>query len=111
MKSIKYANEAGQFSISQQQAVIKLLEKIDKDKRLVKNWHPILLLNVNMKVIFKTIATKLKSVLTSLISQEQTAFVNKRSINEGSRLISDILKVCNLYDKEGYLVTIDLEIL
>ena len=49
-----------------------------------------------MKIISKTIASKLKQVLPSLISFEQTAYVNKSTINEGARLISDILEMCNL---------------
>ena len=41
LKSLKQAKEKGQLSISQRQAVIKLIEKKDRDKRYIKNWRPI----------------------------------------------------------------------
>ena len=38
-----------ELSASQTQAVIKLLEKMDKDRRFIKNWRPISLLNNDEK--------------------------------------------------------------
>ena len=35
----------------QRQAVIKLIEKRDKDKRFINNWRPISLLNMDYKII------------------------------------------------------------
>ena len=60
---------------SQRQAVIKLTEKKDSDKRLIKNWRPISLLNIDLKlVITKALATRLKKVFSSLIPPNQTAY-------------------------------------
>ena len=42
-----YAHEHGELSNSQKQAVITLLEKKGKDKRFIKNWRPISLINVD----------------------------------------------------------------
>ena len=47
----------GSLSISQRQAVMKLLEKKDRDKRYTKNWRPISLLNIDTKIIPKAFAT------------------------------------------------------
>ena len=49
-------------------------EKKDKDKKLIKNWRPISLLNVDAKLISKVLAERLRKVLTSLISKNQTAY-------------------------------------
>ena len=38
---------------SQRQAATQLLEKKDKEKRLISNWRPLSLLNVNYKIISK----------------------------------------------------------
>ena len=42
--SANKAFEVGELHTSQKLAVIKLIEKKDKNKRLIKNWRPIFLL-------------------------------------------------------------------
>ena len=56
----------GELSASQRQAVITSLDK-GKDWSLIENWRPISLLNVDYKIISKTIANRLKVVLPKLI--------------------------------------------
>ena len=53
LKCLNYAFSKGVLSASQRQAVITLIEKKGRDKRLIKNWRPISLLNVDAKVISK----------------------------------------------------------
>ena len=74
--SITKAFYRGELSHSQKQAVIKLIEKKNRDKKLVKNWIPILLLNIDTNLISKVLAERLENALVSLISSEQTAYVN-----------------------------------
>ena len=45
--SIMEAREKNKLSISQCQAVIKLIKKKERDKQFIKNWSPISLINVN----------------------------------------------------------------
>ena len=70
---------------SQRQAVIKLLEKKDNNKRLNSNWGPVSLLNSDDKIISKIFAFRLKFVLPNLISSQQAAYVAQRRINESGR--------------------------
>ena len=56
LKSHSYAFSVGEVPTSQRQAVIILIEKKWRDKRLIKNWRPISLLNVDAKIIFKILA-------------------------------------------------------
>ena len=58
------------------------------DKRFIKNWRPISLLNVDIKLISKVLASRLKSVISSIVNKSQDAYVNNRFISESGRLIS-----------------------
>ena len=109
INSLKQAKIEGILSISQRQAVRKLLEKKDRDKRCKKNWSLISLLNIDTKIIFKAFAAKLKPILPSITSSNQTAYVEKRCIGESGRLISDIIEISGKENVPGYLVTMDLE--
>ena len=67
------------------------------------------MLNVDIKIISKTLAKRLKEVLPCLISAQQTAYVQNRNIGESGRLISDIIEIANTRQMEGFLVTMDVE--
>ena len=87
-----------------------MLEKKDKDKRFIKNWRPISLLNTDVKIISKVLSTRTKGVLFPyLISSNQTAYVKNRFISESGRVISDILEIAKTLGLEGFLVTIYIE--
>ena len=107
--SIQQSFIAGELSTSQKQAIIKLIEKKDRDKRFIKNWRPISLLNVDMKLISKVLASRLKSVISSIVNENQVAYVNNRFISESGRLISDVLEITNSLNIEGLLMTVDIE--
>ena len=97
------------MSPSQKQAVITLLEKKDKDKRLIKNWRPIRLLNVDTKIISKVLATRLKRAISFLVTSDQTAHIPGRFICESVRLISFILDYTDAAQLEGYIFAADME--
>ena len=107
--SLKATKIKGSLSISQRQAFIKRLEKKDRQKRFIKNWKPISLLNVDTKMLSKALAAKHKSILPSIISSDQTAYVEKRCVSESGRFISDIVEICGNENIPGFLVTMDLE--
>ena len=109
LNSCRTAKLKKELSTSQKQAIIKLIEKKDKDKRFIKNWRPISLLNVDYKIISKALASRVKKVLPNLISPQQTAYVENRFIGESGRLIADIIEITDVINKEGLLVTMDIE--
>ena len=109
ISSFKSAFVKGELSNSQKQAVIKLIEKKDKDKRLIQNWRPISLLNIDLKIISKALANRVKKYLLFLISSNQTAYVEGRFISEGGRLFPDILQVTDFLNIRGLVVTVDIQ--
>ena len=55
--------------------MITLIEKRGKDKRFIKNWRPIALLNVDVKITSTVLAVRLKKVINKLIAYDQTVYV------------------------------------
>ncbi|KAL9963192.1 hypothetical protein ACROYT_G032369 [Oculina patagonica] len=107
--ALNFAHEHGQLSSSQKQAMITLLEKKDKDRRFVKNWRPISLINVDVKIASKAIAKRLESILPNLIHPNQNGFIKGRSIVDGVRTIEDVLEFAQFTDCSGILMAIDFE--
>ena len=99
----------GELSNSQRQGVITLIEKQGKDKRYIKNWRPITLLNVDYKIGAKCIAKRLERVLPKIISVSQSAFVKGRQIGDCIRIIEGIMEYTKSNDLPGILVAIDFE--
>ena len=62
-----------------------------------------------MKLISKVLASRLKSVISSIVNENQVAYVNNRFISESGRLISDVLEITNSLNIEGLLMTVDIE--
>ena len=81
----------GELSNSQK-AVITFIEKKDRDRRLIKNWRPLSLLNVDVKIGSKAIAKRLEKVLPHIIHRDQNAFVKEQTIFDAVRTISDIME-------------------
>ena len=92
-EAIMQGREKRELSTSQRQAIIRLIDKKDRDKLEIVNWRPISLLNVDLKIISKALANRLKSVIDKIITSNQTAYVKDRFIGESSRLLSDILEL------------------
>ena len=62
-----------------------------------------------MELISKVLASRLKSVISSIVNENQVAYVNNRFISESGRLMSDVLEITNSLHIEGILMTVDIE--
>ena len=51
----------------------------------------------------------LKKVLPNLTSPQRIAYVENRFIGESGRLIADIIEITGVLNREGFLVTMDIE--
>ena len=78
MSTLNHSFEKDELPTSQKQAIITLIEKKDKNKCFIKNWRPISLISVDIKVASKTLANRPKAVIHNLISVDQTAYVKGR---------------------------------
>ena len=74
--------------------VVTLLEKKGKDRLDIANWRPITLLNIDYKLLTKTLGQRLKLVLPSLIHKDQNGFVPGGNIFFASHTVRDISFYC-----------------
>ena len=88
VKTLNYSFKCGEVTTSQKQAIITLIEKKDRDKRLIKNRRPISLLNVDVKIGSKAMALRIKQVIHKLMHCDQTAYVHDRNIDKAIRVIN-----------------------
>ena len=107
--SFNYAFENGEMSISQKRGILSLIPKKDKDKKYLKNWRPISLLNNDYKIVTKTLALRLEKVLPTIISANQTGYVKGRYIGESIRIITDMMSFTKKKNIPGLAVFLDFE--
>ena len=92
--SFNYAFENGEMSISQKRGIISLIPKKDKDKKYLKNnWRSISLLNNDYKIVTKALALCLEKVSPTIISPNQTGYVEGRYIGESIRIKTDMMSI------------------
>ncbi|KAI5628117.1 hypothetical protein C0J50_8261, partial [Silurus asotus] len=73
------------------QASIALLLKKGKDPNLCGSYRPLSLLNADVKVLAKVIASRLENVLPRIISMEQTGFIKGRHSFFNTRTLFNII--------------------
>lgn len=76
-KALKEIFQRGEMSYSQRLSVILLIYK-KGEKDSLKNYRPISLTNTDYKIIALIFAKRLQTILTKLISEQQTAYIKGR---------------------------------
>ena len=76
--SYNYTFENDILSIEQRCAILILIPKGTKDKRLLKNWRSISLLNVDYKILAKSLAIRLQKGIPNLVSLDQVGYIKER---------------------------------
>ena len=89
-------------------SVTRLVHKSD-DKRNLKNWRPISLLNLDYKIGSKALSLRLSKVLEGIIDSDQSCSVPNRSIFSNLALLRDTLSYIEWSGEKGILVSLDQE--
>ena len=97
------------FSLSQSQGVITCIPKGDKNRKHLKNWRPISLLNSSYKLVSSCIANRIKTILPHVIESQQKGFIKGRNIAECTREIYDFLFEYEVNEVPGMMLLIDFE--
>jgi len=107
--SLNFSLEHGELSNSQKQAIIRLIDKKDRDRRYIKNWRPISLINVDVKIASKALALRLEKVLPKVIDGDQCAYVKGRTMFDAVRTIDDVMEYTKLKQLPRIMIAFDLE--
>lgn len=97
----------GLLSKSQRMSYITLLCK-DEDKKFnLNSWRPISLLNVDYKIISRSILVRFRKVIDSIVHPNQTCAVPGRSITNNLHLVRDLIDYCKERKLNACLLTLD----
>ena len=79
------------------------------DRKDLKNWRPISLLNVDYKIASKVLSSRLSKVLDTIIDPDQTCSIPGRTISSNLHTLRDILDYIERTDETGILISLDQE--
>ena len=107
VESLNTSFERGELSPSQKRSIITLLAKSDSDRQLLKNWRPISLLNIDYKIASNVLAYRMKTVLPTLIHQDQVGYLKGRQITDAVRNVADTIHYTDIKNNPGLLLFLD----
>ena len=100
--------EAGEMCNSMKTSNTRVIFK-KGDRKALKNWRPISLLNVDYKICSKAISVRLSKVLDFIVDPDQTCSVPGRKISSNLHILRDILDYIDRTGETGILVSLDQE--
>ena len=100
--------EAGEMCESMKTSNTRVIYK-KGDRKSLKNWRPISLLNVDYKICSKAISVRLSKVLEFIVDPDQTCSVPGRKISSNLHTLRDILDYLDRTGETGILVSLDQE--
>uniref|UniRef100_A0A3B5PWS7 Reverse transcriptase domain-containing protein n=1 Tax=Xiphophorus maculatus TaxID=8083 RepID=A0A3B5PWS7_XIPMA len=104
----KEAFKEGILPNTMNQGMISLLYKKGPQTDL-KNWRPLTLLGVDIKILSKALFFRLKTVISNIIEKEQTCGIPGRKMTDSLALIRDTYTYCQERKLPLSILGIDLE--
>ena len=108
MNSLNESIRKSQLTDTQSHGVLSLIFK-SGDETNLNNWRPITLLNVDYKIITRTLAQRLQKVITKIVSTDQNGYIKSRFIGFSIRQIQDIIDYAEEGNLEGVLLFLDYQ--
>jgi len=99
--------DSGKLTESMYYGIITQLYKESGNRRDLRNWRPLTMLNVDYKIVAKVLQTRMNKVMSLLVDAEQTCSVPGRNIQDGILALRCILEDVRLHDGEGLVLSVD----
>ncbi len=108
LNSFKEGFSDGKLAESHRISILTLIFK-KGDREELKNYRPISLSNIDYKILAFVLADRLQRVISSLVNNEQTAYIKNRFIGENVRLLLDIMDMSEKTQTPGILLFLDFK--
>lgn len=109
LETLNYATEQGFFHKDLNTAVITVIPKPSKDHLECTNYCPISLINADLNIFSKVLASRLETVVEKIISPDQTGFIKDRLVADNIRRLLHILSETNKIPPSCGLLFLDAE--
>ena len=100
--------ERGCFPEECVRSVVRLAFK-KGDRKDLKNWRPISLLNLDYKIVSKALSGRLREVMSEVVCEDQTCGVLGRSIFDNLNVMRDVLDHIETTGEGGVILSLDQE--
>eukprot|EP00253_Pinus_taeda_P011273 PITA_11273 len=107
LKIVEDSRRRGRISSAIKLTFIALIPKSNAPNTF-DEFHPISLCNYLYKIIAKTIANRLKPILSHHISSEQFAFLHRKQIHEAIASAQELLHTLQVKKQKGMILKVDL---
>lgn len=105
---VRLVFEVGEMPKPSREGVISIIYK-KGDKRDIRNWRPITLLNVNFKIVARLVTDRIKLVIGKVIEEQQVSAVPGWRISNTLLLLRDFVYYTQSNNLPCLLKSIDLE--
>ena len=90
-------------------ATISLLLKPNKDPLLPASYRPISLLDVDIKIITKTLAHRIEKIISSIIHPDQSGYIKGRHSSNNTRRLFNLMDYSQQQKERTIIITLDAE--
>ena len=106
---LNFSIDKGSFSASSNIAIISLLRKKGKPPDDCSSYRPLSLLNCEVKLYAKVLATRLERYMPHLVHHDQTGFIKSRLASDNVRRLLHIVDFASDSEDQNAILSLDAE--
>lgn len=103
---LNHSFDTGLLPPSLREANISLILKKGKCPENCTSYRPISLLNLDLKVLSKVLATRLENLVPCITKEDQTGFIKGHSSCNNIRRLLNVIQICKQRAADGLVVSL-----